>query len=514
MSGGARSRLLVAALAVTGCARELPLSFSPVDRAQCAAFCADQLRVEVDGVATTHPCGEPIELDPVPPGEVVELVVTTVGAGIPLRGRVELTPVSGDEAQLPLALEPTARPVVDRVVPRFRRGLLGEAVIEIEGRSLGDTPGVVRVGGAPVELLEGEPWTAERVVARTPRVGEVVIERCGVESAPVDAGLYEPVMEALRPIVTDARCPDGRMVGASALDLGTTAQPFALFDCGPEACGATSTMLIGRLPREGRSLINFWRPEGTCPRALAQYEERGVYLADAGPLARCGLTVGAAGGPLRCARLARTPTAAIALSTEVMDAAYAVAPGAAGARALWLLDGAIATPILADQIPDTVALEGRYVLGQRGDDVAVHLLQRDRIAASFPVPDCTTPLGLAVRAPWEDASPTVLVACAGQAHVFDLTQRRDAPVARFALAELEPGRVALTVEGDRALVWDQAGGRLAFFDLPSGREVARLALEPTATSMALVRAARSDVFYLGGPRPGDVRRLDLDAEAP
>jgi hypothetical protein len=497
------------ALLLGACAPEVRLSLSPLSPEECRAYCVDAVQLTVAGVVSEHACGAAIELPPLDDGEVTTLALSTRGVGPTLRGQVMVEGVAGQARSVQLALEPQTRPAV-ATVTSARTALVGAASLTLDGQGFGTTPGVVWVGDGSAEVLS---WADTRVVVRAHTIGDVVVERCGIRSDAVASGLRAAMLEDLRPLAGVAGCDAARLVAGALPMAGNESTPApVLFDCGVEACGGA---VWARLDLMGEARVTRTSTFGACPQAFDVTEEKRALIGAAGGLSRCrwddmmGVECRALGAPLDV-----LDVAALGL-----DDAYFTVRGAANmTRQLWRLEGDTTRRLLADQLQDAAGVQGRYALVRSAGRAELWVMDGATPTLRLPLPECDVPRQLFV----EDAraaTARAVVACgrSGTTELFrlDLAESTTGPVGVVArLPDFLPAALAVSVDGLVAVLRAGPGpadnaGTLAVVDLERGQELVRWPEPQTYANAAVLRAPHADVFFVGGPDPGEVRRLDL-----
>ncbi len=498
-----------AALLLGACASEVSLSLSPLSPEECRAYCVDTVELTIAGVVSEHACGAAIELPPLGEGEVSTLALRTRGAGPALLGEVVLEPVAGEVRSVQLALEPQTRPVI-ATVTSARATLVGAATLTLDGQGFGTTPGLVWVGDSSAEVLS---WTDTRVVVRARTIGDVVVERCGIRSAAVASGQRAAALEDLQPLAGVTGCDAARLVAGALPMAGNASTPApVLFDCGVGPCGGA---VWARLDLMGEARVTRTSTFGACPQAFDVTEEKRALIGAAGGLSRCrwddamGVECRALGAPLDV-----LDVAALAL-----DDAYFTVRGAANmTRQLWRLEGDMTRRLLADQLQDAVGVQGRYALVRSAGRAELWVMEGAVPTLRLPLPECDVPRQLFVEDA-RTAEARAVVACgrSGTTELFrlDLGESTTGPVGVVArLPDFVPAALAVSVDGLVAVLRAGPGpadnaGTLAVVDLERGQELVRWPEPQTYANAAVLRAPHADVFFVGGPEPGEVRRLDL-----
>lgn len=491
----------------TACAPEVSLSLSPLSPDDCRTYCVDAVELTAGGATSAHVCGAPIVLPPLGDGESTTLSLRTRGAGPALVGQVVVSAVAGEVRSVPLALEPEARPTLTAVAAP-RTSLVGDATLTLEGQGFGSTAGVVWVGDSAAEVLS---WADTRIVARTRTLGDVVVERCGLRSVAVASGLRAVALEDLRPLAGVTGCEAARLVAGALPAAGGEATPApVLFDCGVDPCGST---VWARLGLTGEPLVTRTSTFGACAQAFDVPEEKRALIGAAGGLSRCRWD-DALG--VDC-RPVDTSHDVLDVAALAVDEAYFTVRGAASmTRQLWRLEGDMTRRLLADQVQDAVAVQGRYALVRSAGRAELWALEGAAPVLRVPLPECDVPRQLFVEDARTPAARAV-VACgrSGTAELFrlDLGQSTAGPVGAVTrLPDFVAAALAVTVDARMAVVRAGPGanaGTLVVVDLERGVELARWPEPQTYANAAVVRAPHADVFFVGGPDPGEVRRLDL-----
>lgn len=507
-----RAALLVACAAsasAAACTPEIDLSLSPLSPEDCRTYCVDQVELTVGDARSSHACGAPIVLPPLGDGQTTTLSLRTRGAGSALVGQVTLAAEAGEARSVSLVLEPEVRPVISAVrAPRAAR--VGATTLTLEGQGFGAVTGVVWVGEASAEV---EVWTDTRIVARATASGDVVVERCGVRSSPVASGLRDATLDDLRPLAGVAGCEAARLVAGALPMAGNDGTPApVLFDCGVDPCGAT---VWARLGLTGDTVLTRTSTFGACAQAFDVVEEKRALVGAAGGLSRCRWD-DAMG--VECRALDTTHDV-LDVAALANDDVYFTVRGATNlTRQLWRLEGDTPRRLLADQVQDAVAVQGRYALVRSAGRVELWVMDGAAPSLRVPLPECDVPRQLFVEDA-RSAAARAVVACgrSGTAELFrlDLAESTTGPVGVVArLPELAPAALAVTVDGRVAVLRAGPGpagnaGTLAVADLERGVELGRWPESETYAGAAVVRAPHADVFFVGGPQPGQVRRLDL-----
>ncbi len=489
-----------------GCGAEATLELTFIDPAQCAAFCVQSVSFRIDGgPAQTIACGEPASVS-VDPDTPVELSVNATGDGFALRGQTVFTARPGRAIDISVPLVADGRPQILSIEPA-RDTLLGDTPVTITGDGFGqrssneDQRYGVSIDGRPVEIAS---WSDDEIVVLTSEAGPVEVSRCSVTST--TAVFSAPTVAYSTVQTTLTGCTDPRLVAGDAAE---PAEGFdrliAAFSCGGSRCdGAAVAQLAGTT---GQVLQSF-EPFDDCPYDVAVIPPgRGVVALEDETVVfeNTGLS--------ELAVLDRRGLQFSRVTVVVNNFVWLV--GRDGAPWIWPAIGQAPVPAFTAELQTVSALDGPHFIGTAADDDFVYgRLAGETIDVQRPI-GCGRPKVLARPRAGPLGSDRIVVACDDVVEVFESNgspRRIDLPSGVGPLAAgatTRDGRVALLYTDTGVLIF--VG--LDTDDAWTATRAVMPAAEMPATRRALVRAPRSDHFYLTGAEFGEIVHADLTARA-
>lgn len=488
-------RALAVLLLASSCASESQLAIGLMDPDQCETFCVTAFDVTVDGETQRIVCGEDADFGVIAAGRPVPVVIKTVGRGYTLEGRADVDAEPGARIDVDIELIAQNGPRLDSVEPA-RNVLYGNTPVVLTG-TFGDDRGTATVAGEPVEVRS---WSATTVEIAANRAGEVVVRSCGVPTPPVTLEATEVRAEVIEPPLTT--CAEPRFVAADPATDGTD-DLFAVFECGAPACNSADVV---RMDGATGDIRHEYLQVPGCPRDITVSDRAPSVL----------LT--------HVDDDYSTWTITASASEDLMPQATTdkrfrmVATPAPGRTTLigvqfrpWTRTNPMVEPVQSflGELETVADTDGPYFVGRTPNRVGVLVFARGRdVEASYDV-RCTEPRILARPSPGLMLSERIVVVCDDVIELFDLVSGR--PIG-FVDIPREAQRItagaAVTRDGKITIAYTSAGA-IVYANVEEGWATYEMLDAPLQMGPELVRAPRSDTFYLTGLQRGRVLRIAL-----
>lgn len=471
----------VAALVLLACSSETTLQIAALDPGECKAHCISSITVSLDGQASEHRCGTPIEVGPLLPDRTHTLVLTTTSAyGLGLRQELKASAGSSPEVELPLA--PSSLPRITQVeLAPGQRAVFGHTRVVLQAELAAPAgPLGVQIAGVDAAVVA---TTTEQIEIEANGLGPVVLEHCGVASEPVE--LTAPALRERIYQLDLPGCPNPRFVSGTGNRVDGTV--VAVFGCGTD-CSRTRLVSFDPMdPERAVSLADL----DSCPVDVAARNDA-ILVGTETSAYRCNLG--------NCLKIAQ--------SGRYEELGW---PGGVDHPALGLLRRTTGGPTelvsflsgehseLVPGLGPVASVFGRYVLG-RGTGAGAVLVEAQTNMGVRPTFGAPTTVSRCPDPRMVRRFGLLLCGTGANQALVDSTQDDDLAVTPLPI----PPAIDFVALPDASMAWVWTSGQLYFVDLAARAIIGYRDLPPGLTGRRLGFSDQGSRAFTGGPEPGQI----------